>query len=398
MKRLIHLFALLLPLLLGACAAPIDLQSNQLFHDHFFKAPDKPIDRNAIFALSDEMNQYIQAGFRKDIDTKGLREGLFEALGKRAEMKIEYDATVTKNAAETFRTRSGNCLSLVIMTSAFAKHLGIDVTYQEVQAPTTWSRYGGLQFASGHVNIVLGKRNDTFNGWRIGQNLSAGETLIIDFQPSDQLQGERAYPIDEKRVTAMFLNNRAAELISEQQLDLAYWYVREAILQDPWFTSALNTLGVLYQNTGHLPQAEQAYRQILASERNVNTMHNLINLLQQDQREGEALTLKAELARIQPVPPFHFLDQGIKAMNQADYLSAKKFFLKELERDPHYHELHFWLAMAHLKLNELAQAKEQLERAKEESLTSQQASIYGAKLARLQAGLKTTEAIQTRSQ
>lgn len=398
MKRLIHLFALLLPLLLGACAAPIDLQSNQLFHDHFFKAPDKPIDRNAIFALSDEMNQYIQAGFRKDIDTKGLREGLFEALGKRAEMKIEYDATVTKNAAETFHTRSGNCLSLVIMTSAFAKHLGIDVTYQEVQAPTTWSRYGGLQFASGHVNIVLGKRNDTFNGWRIGQNLSAGETLIIDFQPSDQLQGERAYPIDEKRVTAMFLNNRAAELISEQQLDLAYWYVREAILQDPWFTSALNTLGVLYQNTGHLLQAEQAYRQILASERNVNTMHNLINLLQQEQRDGEALTLKAELARIQPVPPFHFLDQGIKAMNQADYLSAKRFFLKELERDPHYHELHFWLAMAHLKLNELAQAKEQLERAKEESLTSQQASIYSAKLARLQAGLKTTEAIQTRSQ
>jgi Tfp pilus assembly protein PilF len=360
-----------------------------LFHDNFFKAPEQPVNTVDIFALSDEMQRYIQSDFRKEVATKGLREGLFEALGRRAAMKIDYDATITKNAADTFHTRSGNCLSLVIMTSAFAKNLDIEVTYQEVQSQTTWSRYGGLQFASGHVNIVLGKRHDSFNSWRSLQDLARGETLIIDFQPSSDLQNQRAYPIDEKRVIAMYMNNRAAELMSQQQTDLAYWYIRKSLEHDPSFMSALNTLGVLYQNTGHLQEAEQAYRQLLASERNTNTMHNLISVLQKQRRNDEAAVLSTELARFQPYPPFYFLDQGIKAMDQADYQAAKKLFMKELERDPYYHELHFWLAIAHLKLNELAQAKEQLERAKAESLTSQQAAIYGAKLAHLQASLKT---------
>lgn len=399
MKIIIGILSTVSVLLLSACAAPpLDLQSNHLFHDQFFKSPEKPINTTEIFALSDEMHRYIQSDFRKDIATKGLREGLFEALGRRAAIKIEYDATVTKNAAEAFRTRSGNCLSLVIMTSAFAKNLGIDVTYQEVQSQATWSRYGGLQFASGHVNIVLGKRTDTFNGWRVGRDLSLGESLIIDFQPSSELQNERANPIDEKRVIAMYMNNRAAELMSEQQPDLAYWYIRKSLEYDPSFMSALNTLGVLYQNTGHLQEAEKAYRQLLASERNTNTIHNLINVLQQQKRDAEAAVLSAELTRIQPYPPFYFLDQGIKAMNRADYLVAKQLFMKELERDPYYHELHFWLAIAHLKLNELPQAKEQLERAKAESLTSQQAAIYSAKLAHLQASVKPSTIPQPHSQ
>jgi len=392
---------LLAPLLifLSACSTPsVDLHSNQLFHDDFFKTPAQPVNTTEIFALSDEMARYIESDFRKDIYTNGLRKGLFEALGRRAEMKIDYDATVTKNAADTFRTRSGNCLSLVIMTSAFAKNLGIDVTYQQVQSQATWSRYGGLQFASGHVNIVLGKRHDASNGWRVLQDYALDETLIIDFQPSSELQNERADPINEKRVIAMYMNNRAAELMSEQQNELAYWYARKSLENDPRFMSALNTLGVLYQNTGHLPEAEQVYRQLLAYERNPNTLHNLINVLQQLRRADEAAALSAELTRIQPYPPFYFLDQGIKAMDLADYQTAKKLFMKELERDPYYHELHFWLAIAHLKLNELPQAKEQLERAKAESLTSQQAAIYGAKLARLQASVKSSATPQGRPQ
>jgi tetratricopeptide (TPR) repeat protein len=392
---------LLAPLVifLSACSTPsVNLHSNQLFHDDFFKMPSKPIDSAEIFALSDEMARYIESDFRKDINTNGLRKGLFEALGRRAEMKIDYDATVTKNAADTFRTRLGNCLSLVIMTSAFAKNLGINVTYQQVQSQATWSRYGGLQFASGHVNIILGKRRDTSGAWRVLQDSSLGETLIVDFQPSNELQNERADPIDEQRVIAMYMNNRAAELMSEQQNDLAYWYTRKSLENDPHFMSALNTLGVLYQNTGHLPEVEQVYRQLLTYERNVNTLHNLINVLQQLKRDNEAAALSAELSRIQPFPPFYFLDQGIKAMDLADYQTAKQLFMKELERDPYYHELHFWLAIAHLKLNELPQAKEQLERAKAESLTSQQAAIYGAKLARLQASVKSSATPQSRAQ
>jgi hypothetical protein len=40
---------------------------------------------------------------------------------------IEYDSTVTRTAAQTYAARAGNCLSLVIMTAAFAEELGLRV-------------------------------------------------------------------------------------------------------------------------------------------------------------------------------------------------------------------------------------------------------------------------------
>ena len=64
----------------------------------------------------------------------------------------------TKNAAATFATRTGNCLSLVIMTAAFAKELGVPVRYQAAYLDETWSRTGNLLIASGHVNVTLARR------------------------------------------------------------------------------------------------------------------------------------------------------------------------------------------------------------------------------------------------
>ena len=46
-------------------------------------------------------------------------------------------------------------MSLVIMTAAFAKELGLRVNYQNVIIDDSWSRHGGLYLLSGHVNLVL---------------------------------------------------------------------------------------------------------------------------------------------------------------------------------------------------------------------------------------------------
>ncbi len=55
---------------------------------------------------------------------------------------------------EAFQARTGNCLSLVIMTAAFAKEVGLPVRFQSVYVPETWSRSGNLYFSSGHVNLA----------------------------------------------------------------------------------------------------------------------------------------------------------------------------------------------------------------------------------------------------
>ena len=65
---------------------------------------------------------------------------------------------MTRNAAQAFDARAGNCLSLVVMTAALAKELGLQVEYNSAYTEETWSRNGALLLRSGHINITIGRR------------------------------------------------------------------------------------------------------------------------------------------------------------------------------------------------------------------------------------------------
>ena len=136
-------------------AAPVPVQ---LFHDTLFEAPTEPVSTADVFALDDAMRRYLAVDIAYQLRTRGLQEGLVEALSRRQQLKLEYDTTRTKNAAETFATRSGNCLSLVIMTAALAKELRLPIYYGSAVLDDAWSRSGDLLFASGHVNLTISRR------------------------------------------------------------------------------------------------------------------------------------------------------------------------------------------------------------------------------------------------
>jgi len=88
-----------------------------------FRAPTAKINPDEVFALSDEMSTYLRKEqIKSNILRNGLKQGLFEMISNNKSMRIEYDAEMTRNAAQTFSSRSGNCLSLVILTAAFAKN------------------------------------------------------------------------------------------------------------------------------------------------------------------------------------------------------------------------------------------------------------------------------------
>ena len=68
--------------------------------------------------------------------------------------------------------------------------------------------------------------------------------------------------------------------------------------------------------------------------------------------------------------------------------------LRRAERDAqcradHYHEFHFWLAVASAQLGDLAAARKHLALAVENSTTRGQHEIYAGKLARLQSAARS---------
>jgi hypothetical protein len=137
-----HLVAILLVLLAG-CAGPPRAPAPDLFSDASFSPPSQPVSTADLFTLSPEMREYLHsAAFSAHLHSRGKQYGLLDALynGSKGGLKLDYDASYTRNAAETFRDRAGNCMSLVIMTAAFAKELGLAVRYQNVVADESWSR------------------------------------------------------------------------------------------------------------------------------------------------------------------------------------------------------------------------------------------------------------------
>jgi tetratricopeptide (TPR) repeat protein len=378
------ILAILLLALLAGCASapPAPPPSPDLFNDSAFHAPSQPVSTADLFALSPAMSAYLHSpGFAMRLRERGPIDGLLDALYEKGELKLEYDSSMTRTAAQTYADRSGNCLSLVIMTAAFAKALHMDVSYHSVRVAETWTRAPGLYVGSGHVNLSLGQPTGS------GQATSEqGRYVTVDFLPPPEAARLRTRSLEEQDIVTLFMNNRAAEALLQDQLDQAYWWARGAVMQPGAPAIAFNTLGVIYQKQGDTLRAERVYRAaLLRDPDNVQMMQNLAPVLAANGKDAEAAAMRARVAQLDPNPPYRFFNEGMQAFYAGDFKKARQMFEREIDRAPYNDEFHFWLAMACLRLGEPAGAREQLALALETSTRDDRRDTYSAKLAHLRA-------------
>jgi tetratricopeptide (TPR) repeat protein len=164
-------------------------------------------------------------------------------------------------------------------------------------------------------------------------------------------------------------------------IDDAYAHAREAVLQDPSYAGAYNTLGVVYQRRGLVAASERAYRAALARDNNHKPgLQNLARVLRAQGRDDEALPYETRLAQLERDPPFSHFDRGVAAVKERRYAAGRDHLLREMQRDGDYHEFHFWLAQALYGLGDVEQARQHLDTAMRNSTTVRDRALYGAKL------------------
>lgn len=376
------LSTLILAVLLAGCASappPITAPQIALFTDAAFAKPEHMIAPEQIFALTPEMKAYAARIRQQSGANRERHQALFDALYQRDQLRLDYDSVMTRTAAEAFEARTGNCLSLVIMTAAFARELGLEVQYQRITSEDTWSRSGSLYFSSGHVNLVLSKpKLDSHSLF------DRAQALTIDFLPPPDAEKMPTEVIPERRIVAMYMNNRAAETMVQGKLDDAYWWARSAIDHDPDFLLGYNTLATIYERHGDMAQADRILR-FAHQQDPLNTviLFNLSEVANAMGRKEESARFKAELARLEPYPPFYFFHIGQQAMADGDYHKARSMFVREVQRAPYYHEFHFWLAKAAFALGNLKEADKHMGLALINSTTHDDSAIYAGKLANL---------------
>ena len=369
--------ALLCFALLSACASrPVEQRPDYLFQDALFQPPAERVGADGIFTVSGAMQRYLSSEIGRQFRTKAPQQALIDALYRKNQLRLEYDSVMTRNASEAFEARAGNCLSLVIMTAAFAKELGLSVQYNSVHTDEMWTRSEDIYFDNRHINLTLGSRP---RDYRV--TTDTANELTIDFIPQEFLLRQWSRAIGEETIVAMYMNNKAAEALARARLDDAYWWAREAIRQDAKFLSSYITLGVIYRRHGQSPMAEQVLRHVLEREpENVNALSNMVVVLSDGGRRDEAAALARKLARIEPNPPFRLFEQGAAALKGKDFAAARDLFSKALERGAYYHEFHFGLAVAYLGLGDFSKARDELTVAMENSTTRKEHDLYAAKL------------------
>ena len=376
----------------GACStpptAPPPPPPSALLHDRLYPDQPPPLDRAEVFALTPAMQRFAETQLRRGgARSADPRRALLDALYSQRDLKLVYDAAFTRSAAEAFDARAGNCLSLVIMTAAFARHLDLPISFRQVIVDENYTRSAGMMLANGHVNLVLARLPPR----ALYFPPSVDDDLLVDFLPGADLRGQRSLALDERTIVAMYYNNLAAEALAAGRPALAYARARAAMLEDPRFAAAANTLAVVYLRDHHVAEAEAALRHALAIDvDNTAALSNLRLVLQRQGRMPEADAIAARLAALQPVAPFHHFDLGLKAMERGAWEEARAHFARELRRQPYQHEVHFWAAQASWRLGDPRRAAEHLELAIDNSVTTGSHRLYSAKLE----ALRSTRRVQ----
>ena len=371
-------WALLLCLALAACAGtPATLVArDSLFSDSSFAPPSERIDPADVFTVSPQMRAFLESRVAEEVAKRGEARGLVEALFQDRRLQIDYDTEFTRNAAQTFDARAGNCLSLAIVTGAMAKELGLEVLYQSVETSEQWERDGDLLERVGHVNVTVGFPAPKMHAWVLDR-----DRWTVDFLPVPDRRGLVAQPISESRVAAMYMNNRAAEALARKRTDDAYWWLRSGIALDPTFSSPYNTLGVTYLRKGLLDRAEAALRFALSLEPDLpEAWSNLAVVLRRDGRMEAAADIESRHVPSRAASLLAAIEDGMKANASGDYARALRVFQRALRTARDNHELHYQLAVTYLNLGERGLAMEQLRVAQDDSVTTRQRSIYASKL------------------
>lgn len=270
-------------------------------------------------ALDDTMLAYLDQHIPPGTQGWDLVNRLQELLFSPDYLAIQYDDTANFTARQTFAERRANCLSLVNLYIALARHYGLSVNYQTVQVRPIWNRRGELVVVSEHINAI----------GRVGPS----GRYILDFTPEVRLQRQTDQLISDEQALALFYNNLAVDHLVQEQLEEALQYFRYALTVDPELAMAWNNLGSVWSRLDRDDLAEYSYLKAAWLDRtSASAYNNLVRFYsQQGDTEKAARYRRAVDSYNQRNPYYHYM-LGNLAYEDAEYDKARQHFERAIQR------------------------------------------------------------------
>jgi Tfp pilus assembly protein PilF len=280
----------------------------------------------------------------------------------------------TFDAQTTMQQKSGNCMSLALLTGAFADLAGLDVRYQRVNAEPIYRRYDNVMTLSSHVRTHLlapfEESDDIF--------VIRPARIIVDYYP--RRRDAKGDMIDITQFYSMYYQNLAANAMIEKDFEHAYALIHAALEIAPTDQENINTMAVVMTEMGLVEKALSLYE--WASQGEINSLNMLSNYIDLLTREGHTLkaqTLRGQMANAVDDNPYKWLDLAEERIQSGKYQIAQRFLSKAIDNAPYLHEAFFYLAKTFYLQNQIEEAEIALQRASELANLPETQRLYNAK-------------------
>lgn len=249
-------------------------------------------------------------------------------------------------------------MSLAILTTAFARLVGVEMDYRKIHSIPMYEKHGNIVLSSDHVQSLLYdpsfEPEDNYVYIR-------RPSIVIDYFPQEDNIPSKIVSSD--KFLAMYYVNKGAEFFIEHDLDMAFAYANKAYGIDNESVSAMNLLALLFKRKGDIDSAEQLYLAAIKSKSvNISVLDNYINLLTQQGRIKRARNVKRTIEDIYDPNPYHWLEKAQVASAENEYDDAERYYLKVIKLAPYVKQAYYELHHIYLLQNKKAQAIATLEK------------------------------------
>ncbi|WP_299980503.1 hypothetical protein [uncultured Pseudoteredinibacter sp.] len=302
--------------LLLSCGAPqhsatdqaASIEQLQDFLDTY-PALDVQAELEKFLFMSDDMKAFSSFYVRPKGTASRRIQDIHNAINDPSRT-IEYKADAHYTADEAFDKAQANCLSYSALFIAMGRHVNLNLSFQEVDLPPSWSLgEKDLLLRFRHVNVI-GKTG-------------AGRNKIIDFRMDRFSHFYPSRTISDLEALSLQFNNLAVDAMFEDDWPTVFKYLHSAIKADPKKVVAWGNLGLALRRINRLALAERAYLKALSVERrDYSVMTNLANLYRITGRLEEAKALAERSSSHRKRNPYYHFANAQRDFRKKNYTGA----------------------------------------------------------------------------
>ncbi len=295
------------------------------------------------------MRAFVASDIAKIRNERLRVRALISKLGEYGYYTNFYDADLSRDAADTFARRQGNCLSYTNMFIALAREAGLDAQFEIVKTPPMYSVSKGVLEHQVHIRVHV----------QLPLRSHRERYLTVDFNRRNIREFDGKV-ISDQFAKSLHLANLAVEYWHDGHDQAAFSHMVRAIKLEPRHADHWTNLATFYKRRGKTTEALQLNRYALSLDR--THMVALSGVVQH--AHGEELSrARTMLKRQRTNNPYYQFALAQRAHAQDHLEDALHFVDQSLRLDNRNHQFFELKGKILQELEHFTEARENYQRA-----------------------------------